>query len=207
TIAAIDALVARMMAPAPADRFTSYDELLRAIDLASVEHQRPAGLWVRSMATLIDLLIASFLAVAILVPLNFLVGNGWGKDEGPYVFLIYALYGTVLVARNGRTPGGWLFELEVVDAATGNKPTLRRAAIRAAVPLGVPTLGMVITEILPGRIDSLTQILTVGGCAAIPIALVWASLRSLTKQTVWDRASHTLVRYRTRRTHAIPTSS
>jgi hypothetical protein len=57
-IAAIDTLCSRMMAPSPADRFASYDELIRAIELASVEHSRPAGLWARSIATLVDLTIA-----------------------------------------------------------------------------------------------------------------------------------------------------
>jgi uncharacterized RDD family membrane protein YckC len=192
-----------MMAPAPADRFTSYDELLRAIELASVEHQRPAGLWVRSMATLIDLLLASLLAALVLVPLGFLLAGRIPLNEGPYIFLIYGLYATVLVARNGRTPGDWLFELEVVDAATGKRPAAGRAAIRAAVPLGLPFLGMVIEEIAPRELHLVTQVLIIGGCAAVPIALVWASLRSHNKQTIWDRVSHTLVRYRTRRTNAI----
>src|SRR5262245_53738666 len=44
-IAAIDALCSRMMAPSPADRFASYDDVIRAIELVSVEHARPAGLW------------------------------------------------------------------------------------------------------------------------------------------------------------------
>src|SRR6185295_7859170 len=48
TTAAIDALIARMMAPLPADRFASYDELIRTIELSSVDHMRPAGFWVRS---------------------------------------------------------------------------------------------------------------------------------------------------------------
>ncbi|HEX7681333.1 MAG TPA: serine/threonine-protein kinase, partial [Thermoanaerobaculia bacterium] len=50
TIAAVDALCSRMMAPAPADRFASYDELIRAIELASVDLARPAGMWARAMA-------------------------------------------------------------------------------------------------------------------------------------------------------------
>ena len=58
-IAAIDALCRRMMAPRPGDRFASYDELIRAIELASVEHMRPAGLWVRTIATVVDLMITA----------------------------------------------------------------------------------------------------------------------------------------------------
>jgi hypothetical protein len=37
---------------------------------------------------------------------------------------------------------------------------------------------------------------------APPIAL-WASLRSVSKRTVWDQLSRTMVRYRTHRTAAI----
>ena len=36
-----------MMAPRADDRFASYDELIRALELTSVEHMRPAGIWVR----------------------------------------------------------------------------------------------------------------------------------------------------------------
>src|SRR5690242_6684777 len=56
-ITAIEALIAKMMAPDPDDRFQSYDELLRAIELASAAHTRPAGFWVRSIATGLDLAI------------------------------------------------------------------------------------------------------------------------------------------------------
>ena len=55
-IAAIDQLFARMMAPDPDDRFASYDELLRELELASTQHTRPAGVTVRSIATGIDFL-------------------------------------------------------------------------------------------------------------------------------------------------------
>jgi hypothetical protein len=36
-----------------------------------------------------------------------------------------------------------------------------------------------------------------------PIALLWASVRSVSKQTFWDKLSRTMVRYRTRRATAI----
>jgi uncharacterized RDD family membrane protein YckC/predicted Ser/Thr protein kinase len=203
TIAAVDALVHRMMAPAPADRFASYDELLRALDLASVEHQRPAGLWVRSMASLIDLLFASVITALAVLPLRALFGHGLSGDLGPYIFLVYVLYAIVLVARNGRTPGYWLFELEVVDAASGKKPSLARSAMRVVLPLALPVLGSLIEYLFPHRVGSLTDVLVIGGCLIPPIALIWASLRSLNKQTIWDRVSHTLVRYRTRRSNAL----
>jgi hypothetical protein len=35
--------------------------------------------------------------------------------------------------------------------------------------------------------------------ALIPVLLLWASRRSVSKQTIWDRRSGTAVRYRMRR--------
>ena len=203
TIAAIDALVRRMMAPAPADRFASYDELLRAIDFASVEHQRPGGLWVRSMATLFDLLFASLLTAVVVLPLQAIFGRDFNGNLGPFILMVYVLYATVLVARNGRTAGHWLFELEVVGATSGKKPTLGRAAIRVVLPCAVPVFGQLVESLLPHRYPAVTEALVIGGCALAPLAMIWATLRSLNKQTIWDRASHTLVRYRTRRTNAM----
>ena len=203
TIAAVDALVHRMMAPAPADRFASYDELLRAIDLASVEHQRPAGMWVRSMAALIDLLFASLLTGLLVLPLRALLGYGFGGNLGPFILVLYTLYAAALTARNGRTPGQWLFELEVVDATTGKKPTLGRAALHVALPGALPVIASALEALTHHQLDTLTDVLMIVGCALVPLAMIWGTLRSLNKQTFWDRASHTLVRYRTRRTNAI----
>jgi uncharacterized RDD family membrane protein YckC len=205
TIAAIDALCSRMMAPSPADRFASYDELIRAIELTSVDHMRPAGLWVRSMAAFVDLVLTMTLAGAILIPLQLLVTNS-GGDLGGSVLVVYALYATALVARNGRTLGKWLFELEVVDVTTGTKPTLRRAAIRAILPIALPCLGGLIELVLGLQghtLPNLAKALIVATWCFPAFLLLWASLRSVSKQTIWDRRSRTMVRYRTRRAPAI----
>jgi hypothetical protein len=53
------------------------------------------------------------------------------------------------------------------------------------------------------RLLALTEGVFVAAVLAPPIALIWASLRSVGKQTVWDRASRTMVRYRTRRATTI----
>jgi uncharacterized RDD family membrane protein YckC len=205
TIAAIDALCSRMMAPAPADRFASYDELIRAIELASVEHMRPAGLWVRSMATLVDLMMAGLVAVAIALPVQRVLHS---KDDmsGLLVLVAYALYAIALVSRNGRTLGQSLFELEIADVATGKKPGLRGAVVRAVVPSAGPLVGSFTNHALGWydyELSIVPAMMFIATWFAPPIALVWASLRSVGKQTVWDRLSHTMVRYRTRRTTAI----
>jgi serine/threonine-protein kinase len=204
-IAAIDALVGKMMATAPADRFASYDDLIRAIELASVEHMRPAGLWVRSMTTLVDLMIATAVVAAVMGLIALTTHRG-GGDWGGLVFVGYAVIGALFIARNGRTPGQWLFELEVIDVTTGGKPPLSRAALRMVLPIAVPCIGMLIKYGLEQAGYQLThgigELLSATVVIA-PLALGWASLRSVGKQTFWDKLSKTMVRYRTRRGPAI----
>ena len=193
------------MATAPADRFASYDDVIRAIELASVEHLRPAGLWVRSMATLIDLLVATA-AVGAVMGVIALVTRRGGGDWGGLVLLGYAAIGALLIARTGRTVGLWLFELEVVETATGQRPSLRRAAIRTLVPIALPLAGSIVNwglQLAGHKHSKVAEAVSIlSGCAP-PVALLWASLRSHGKLTIWDRLSRTMVRYRTRRTTAI----
>jgi hypothetical protein len=204
-IAAIDALVGKMMATAPADRFASYDDLIRAIELASAEHMRPAGLWVRSMTTLVDLMIATAVVAAVMGLIALTTSRG-GGDWGGVVFVGYAVIGTLLIARNGRTPGQWLFELEVIDVTTGGKPPLSRAALRMVLPIAVPCVGMLIKfglEQADYKLKHGISELLAATVVIAPLALGWASLRSVGKQTFWDKLSRTMVRYRTRRGPAI----
>jgi hypothetical protein len=205
TIQAIDALCSRMMAPAAANRFASYDELIRAIELASVEHMRPAGLWVRVMAALVDLILASIITFALRLPIVLLF-DGHDFEADLYIMIVYALYRSVFVARSGRTLGLWLFELEVVGTETGGKPALRQAVIRVLVPAGVVAIATVpnrVLELYGYKLDLIPQIVVIAIACLPPLALLWASLRSVGKQTIWDKLSHTMVRYRTRRTTAI----
>jgi len=202
-IAAIDALCNRMMAPSPANRFASYDDLIRAIELASVEHARPAGLWARSIAGLVDLLIGGLIGAAIIMLIRLVVFWSPDGDAGPYALAGYAAYATLLVAWKGRTLGHWLFDLEVVDVSTGTHPRLARAAVRVALPVAplfLCTLFNYIIRFFGYGLDDLPSILML---VLVPLALLWAPLRSVSKQTVWDKVSRTMVRYRMRRTSAI----
>jgi len=206
TIAAIEALCSRMMAPAAADRFLSYDDLIRAIELASVEHMRPAGFWVRSMATLVDLTIAGMATAAIFALIVFVLFRNIDGDFGGLTFVVYPLYCSALIARRGRTLGQALFELEVVDVVTGGKPTLGRAAIRSIIPIAGPCIGSVASFALRQFgyvLDTIPETLFVVSTVAPAFLLLWASLRSVGKQTIWDKRSRTMVRYRTRRPAAI----
>jgi uncharacterized RDD family membrane protein YckC len=205
TIAAIDALCSRMMAPAPSARFASYDELIRAIELTSVEHTRPAGMWVRAIAALIDLMIAAAVTGAIVLPIQAATSDR-GGDFNSFVFIVFALYRILLIARSGRTFGQWLFELEVVDTATGGRPSLRRVVARVTIPTivaGLAPFSEFALHLAGYRLGGIAHgILTALICLP-PLALLWASLRSVGKHTIWDQLSHTMVRYRTRRTSAI----
>jgi len=203
-IAAIDALCNRMMAPAPAARFASYDELIRAIELTSVDHMRPAGVTVRAMATGVDCLLAMIVAAAAVLPIA-LVFHHKG-DFSVAFWILYALYATSFVARSGRTLGHRQFELEVVDVTTGHRPSLRRAAVRTVVPILGPFAHQLTELVLKQfgyELVTAVDIAFVIVWIAPMVALVWASLRSVGKQTVWDKLSHTMVRYRTRRTTTI----
>jgi serine/threonine protein kinase len=204
-IAAIDALCSRMMAPARADRFASYDELIRTLELASGEHVRPAGFWVRAMAASADLLLSS-LAILVVVALLALVTKRSIHDEGVVVFAMYAAASIALIARNGRTFGQSLFELEVVDTATGARPTLGRTAVRVVLPIAIPALGTVLSLALglfDYRLVGWLRGVLLAALFLPPVALLWASLRRHDKQAIWDRVSRTMVRYRTRRTTPI----
>jgi predicted Ser/Thr protein kinase/uncharacterized RDD family membrane protein YckC len=205
TIAAIDALCSRMMAPAATERFASYDELIRAIELASVEHMRPAGFWVRSMAVLVDLFVAMLAAGAVAGAAYFTGLADWFTGEGNMGWLIFPVYiigAILLIARRGRTPGQALFELEVIDVTTGQRPAWSRAAFRVLLPVAIPLVDMICEHVLELYGYKLYTWINVALSATLilpVIGLLWASFRSVSKQTLWDRKSRTVVRYRMRR--------
>jgi uncharacterized RDD family membrane protein YckC len=203
TIAAIDALCGRMMRAQPGERYASYDELIRAIELASVEHARPGGLWARSVAGLLDLLVGSLAGAAVVALVHLVLFQSLHGDSGPYALAVYALYATALTVRRGRTLGLWLFDLEVVELATGARPRWGRAALRVIVPVG-PLFACTLANYVLRYFDrEVGDVLVLVSLLVVPLALLWASLRSHSKLTVWDKLSGTMVRYRTRRTTAI----
>jgi eukaryotic-like serine/threonine-protein kinase len=202
-IRAIDALCTRMMAARPEDRFASYDDLLRAIDLASIAHTRPAGFWARNVARLLDLILIS-IVVALGESIIALLAGG-PLEDGPAWVVTFALYDTIAVARWGKTIGKSLIELEVLDTATGTRPTLGRCLARASLMfslplvLGIAELAVVMLEVAPVPRD-------VWGLAVVAwvvlgvLDLLIASARASGKRALWDRLTRTMVRYRAVRT-------
>ncbi|MGE0551003.1 MAG: protein kinase [Kofleriaceae bacterium] len=202
---AIDTLCAKMMAPNPADRFTSYDELLQALETASASYTRPAGFWARTIAIGFDFILISLLVELAVTGVGLLVGRSLGIYDNAILATIMIAYLTVTAVRWGRSPGKALFELEVVEVRTGQRPRWRSAFIRTLGILGVPLLLAISEAWLRAMRDNVSSrgIIEIGvvvwfiGWAA---GLLYAALRVPGKRAPWDRWSGTMVRYRTTRT-------
>ncbi|HLL22491.1 MAG TPA: protein kinase [Kofleriaceae bacterium] len=203
-IGAIDALIRRMMAARPEDRFATYDELLRAIELASNATTRPGGFWVRGIAVGIDVLIVGVLVG--IVSSIFEAFTGIEYEGTPVVFSALIAYQSLAIARWGQTIGKAIFELEVVDIVSMRRPTLAASTRRALALLGPVTLlawVLVPVEALElGLAKSILAAIVGVLCAAAVIILFHASARVAGKRAVWDKIAGTMVRYRTTRTAA-----
>ncbi len=211
----LDALIGKMMAARPEDRFASYDDLLRALELASNSESRAAGFWVRGVAMVLD-----FVALAIVVGVTkmMLAVVGLEIESIPLSIPALAIMHTYANYRAGRTLGKAVMELEVVDVETLRKPSLARALRRSLALFLVPILLTSIEALL----DQPEITVGVGGPPAEPQGvmlgsngilgivlglwlvvclanLLFASLRSSGRRTWWDRVGRTMVRYRTTR--------
>ncbi|MDX2087347.1 MAG: protein kinase [Kofleriaceae bacterium] len=197
-IGAIDELCARMMATRVEDRFASYDELLRALELASTARTQPAGFWVRAMASGVDFMVV--VALYYVIGGLLLLGGINLDDNGNLLFPVLGMYQILAVSRWGRTAGKALFELEVVDVETSQRPPLARVVRRTLAMLGVPVaLGWAGRALDAVGEPAIGNIVEGGAIASIPVLvalLLYASARNTSKRAVWDRASSTLVRYR-----------
>jgi hypothetical protein len=194
---AIDALVAKMMAPNPAERFASYDELLQALELASAAHTRPAGFWVRMAATLVD----SVLVLIAMVAAMFAMGIH-DDVSMPATVTPVALLQLIAIAWRGTTPGKAMFELEVVNVASGQKPGLAAVVVRSLVLYGLVGAVAVVKYVVPLP-SWAREGWPVVIAMLLPIAaLARASLRVAGKRTPWDRVAGTMVRYKTSRRSA-----
>jgi hypothetical protein len=202
-VAAVDKLVARMMAADPAKRFQSYDELLSALDAASLDRTRPAGFWVRGTASFIDLLLVGLLLGLVELGLS-LLGREIHSDF--VLWPIGLVYSVLAIKRFGATLGKALFELEVVAYPTGERPTWRHAIVRQAVEIGPVMFGSIVEQALreTGVITRGWPSIAMkvfGGVVMVGTVgvLLYASLRVVGKRAPWDRLSGTMVRYRTTR--------
>jgi uncharacterized RDD family membrane protein YckC/predicted Ser/Thr protein kinase len=206
-VGVVDAILVKMMAAKPADRYASYEELLRALDLASDSESRPAGFWVRSVAMALD-----FAAVAVITGGIQLVLASFDLtvEDVPILFPALALMYAYALAKAGRTFGKTVMELEVVDVDTLKKPTLARAIRRSLMMFGLPILIELIEPFVPSEPSSAEGGgITIGGDLLGGLVVLWivlclinlmvASLRASGRRTLWDRVARSMVRYRTTR--------
>lgn len=209
-VGAVDALVLKMMAAKPEERFASYEDLLRALDLASDSESRPAGFWVRTVATLLDFAVIGLLVGVFKIGIS-MTGLDM-LDSVPIAFPLIALMQVWSTHRRGGTFGKLVMELEVIDVDTLGKPSIPRAIRRTLMMLGVPLLAEVLTPFVANaqgmntegagiqiNADSALDILTVVWMIAALVNLTYSSLRASGRRTWWDRVGRTMVRYRTTR--------
>ena len=198
-LAAIDGLCSRMMAAKPEDRFGSYDELLKAVEMVSITHTRPGGFWARGIAGFVDFMIISFLNALLLAGTSFVFGTA--PDGDATQFSVFALYYFLATAGWGRTLGKAVFELEVVDATTGARPRPGRVARRTLLMFGPMIAGSLAAYWFenegPGFAHAIALAIEVAWAIACLFLLLHASARRPGKRALWDRSSRAMVRYRT----------
>jgi hypothetical protein len=203
TITAIDALIARMMAPRPEDRFASYDELLRALELVSVAYTRPAGFWVRSIATAVDLVLVGIVMAIGQIASELAGATKTDIDMGRLGFVIAALYSAFAIRRWGTTAGKALLELEVVSFTTSQRPSwgqvLRRQLLLVVFPVAFAWTDYAAETAALDIPEGLFDGLAIGSMILFVVLLLHASLGVAGKRAPWDRVSGTMVRYRTGR--------
>ncbi len=202
-IAAIDALIGRMMAPRPDDRFASYDELLRAIEMASAEHTRPAGFWTRLMAAGFDSLVVGAVLTLFAVAVTLLANEDTAEVTiNALVFPALATYHSIASRRWGTSIGKSLFEIEVVMIDTSTRPPWSAAIGRSLILFGLPLAG-----VLVGVISSIAgseyfhdvgELIILASFPILAALLLHASLRTPGKRAPWDHIAGTMVRYRGR---------
>ncbi|HET6613894.1 MAG TPA: protein kinase [Kofleriaceae bacterium] len=192
----VDLLCDRMMAKRPEDRFASYDALIAAMDQASPLRSRPAGFWVRSFASALDVSAILLLLVAAKVPLSHYVRDieSWGQ-------LLDAVAITAYVCTCQlwwkKTLGKRLLELEIVSMS-GGPPAPAAMLVRFAAKWGPWALFSIYIAVVSivGTEPSGWWSVPYAASMVLPIlAGMVATWRSPRKRTVWDRLAKTEVRY------------
>jgi hypothetical protein len=184
-VAPLDTVLQRMMAKNPVDRHPTYDSLITDLERVSPARTRPAGVFARATAAMVDLLLLGMVAALLAMVLPF--------DENVVLITVWAAYAILIEARWGTTPGRALFEIELASSETGARPTLRQTALRWAVQGGPLATGAVLEALHAGTVAT---VIGVAGAAYAVIALAYAAVREPDKRAIWDRVAGTQTRYR-----------
>lgn len=151
------AIVGRLIAKEPADRYASYDALIAALEDAAPTAIQHAGFWARVAAVAIDSLVAG-LSIALV---------GW---PGIVLFLIYL---TACHTLWGRTVGKHLLNLRV-QRTDGRPLDWKRAAGRTFASLWMPVVVGLIILLTRGvaELTSLIERLQPSELAAVQSLLI-----------------------------------
>ena len=183
----LSALLTRLMAKTPEQRFQSYDELLQALHEASPRALRPVGLTTRLGAALIDLVIASLGVWGLLTLL--------GPEHEHVARMIYPLYMITMMALHRRTLGMWLLNLELRDER-GERPSTSRAMARLVAQVWAlwPILGagLIVWALYGAHDPQDAQALNQGGAplGILVYVIFIAVMLTLQLLSVWMIALH-----------------
>jgi uncharacterized RDD family membrane protein YckC len=174
------AILVKLLAKSPADRYDSYDNLLVDLDKNRPIAPVPAGRLVRGMAWGIDLLLM-FIVQTVFLAIGGFVGQLFGLPNFILagIGLIAPAFALIWQTRGGRSPGKRILQIRVVDEH-GLPPSPRVLAWRSVFQLlpawllpltsGINGSGMPNWIVLPVAIlggialvaDSFVAIFTVG---------------------------------------------
>jgi len=128
------AIVKRLMAKEPAQRFESYDALIAELEAAAPERVRHGGFWVRGAAVAIDVVLASVVIGLLSVP----------------GMLLHLAYVTVAHATRGQTAGKYLMNLRV-RRTDGRVLGWGRSMARTVASMWLPFFAGLVILLTEGR--------------------------------------------------------
>jgi uncharacterized RDD family membrane protein YckC len=185
----IDGLIDRMMAKDPAGRFSSYAELVEAMEMVEPEVGTRAQLFPRAVATLID-------AILWAIPLAVLEALELGVSALAWSTVWFA-YQIIALSRYGATLGHGLMGLRVVAAGCARGVGPRRALARTVFLYG-PFAAIAGASWIAGELGyreaaSVIDIVDIVYFVAVAVAVAVAMFRS-GGRAWWDRAAGTEIR-------------
>jgi uncharacterized RDD family membrane protein YckC len=194
----IDALIAKMMASNPVDRFASYAELITEIDRVSTVRTRVAGFGVRFTTVVMDLFV---ILAMMAIPIAVVAEAGYSININGEFFFLFAAYKFVMTGKWGATLGERMMELKVISTASYQRPSWGQALKRTLILAGPLMLTSTINWIIPWLsssdvVGNLSGIAVVIAAGVTFLHLIFSALRSAGKRTAWDRGSRTMIVYR-----------